>query len=145
MEPTDWMTAYALMEVLDRWLKPQDVKVGQIGSEGAEKGGGNVEYTKAGETIRINVRLQDAATGRILTRAGYHVLTASGGEQAIHLAQTHPGPIDLLTAQEDGATCPTCAQPIDAKAIGTICQSLEAQLARQDGQLRAHGQGPQRG
>ena len=35
-------------------------------------------------------------TGRILTRAGYHLLTASGGEQAIHLAQTHPGPIDLL-------------------------------------------------
>jgi PAS domain S-box-containing protein len=35
-------------------------------------------------------------TGRILTRAGYHVLTASGGEQAIHLAQTHPGPIHLL-------------------------------------------------
>ena len=35
-------------------------------------------------------------TGRILTRAGYHVLTADGGAQAIHLAQTHPGPIDLL-------------------------------------------------
>ncbi|GAA4609468.1 signal transduction histidine kinase [Actinoplanes octamycinicus] len=35
-------------------------------------------------------------TGRILTRAGYHVLTASGGEQALHLADTHPGPIDLL-------------------------------------------------
>ncbi|WP_250006872.1 PAS domain-containing sensor histidine kinase [Actinoplanes sp. M2I2] len=35
-------------------------------------------------------------TGRILTRAGYHVLTASGGEQALHLAQTHPGGIDLL-------------------------------------------------
>jgi PAS domain S-box-containing protein len=35
-------------------------------------------------------------TGRILTRAGYHVLTASGGEQAIHLAHTHPGPIHLL-------------------------------------------------
>lgn len=44
MEPTDWMTAYMLMEVLDRWLKPQDVKVGQIGSEGAEKGGGDVTY-----------------------------------------------------------------------------------------------------
>jgi hypothetical protein len=29
MEPTDWMTAYALMEVLDRWLKPQEVKVGE--------------------------------------------------------------------------------------------------------------------
>ncbi|MDP9793219.1 PAS domain S-box-containing protein [Catenuloplanes nepalensis] len=34
--------------------------------------------------------------GRILTRAGYQVLSADGGEQAIHLAQTHPGPIDLL-------------------------------------------------
>lgn len=29
MEPTDWMTAYALMETLDRHLKPQLVKVGQ--------------------------------------------------------------------------------------------------------------------
>lgn len=44
MEPTDWMTAYMLMEVLDRWLKPQDVKVGQTGSAGAEQGGGDVEY-----------------------------------------------------------------------------------------------------
>ncbi len=35
-------------------------------------------------------------TGRILTRAGYHVLTASGGEEAIRLAHTHPGPIHLL-------------------------------------------------
>jgi hypothetical protein len=43
-EPTDWMAAYVLMETLDRWLKPQDVKVGQIGSAGAENEGGNVEY-----------------------------------------------------------------------------------------------------
>jgi CheY-like chemotaxis protein len=35
-------------------------------------------------------------TARILTRAGYHVLSATGGTEAIHLAQTHPGPIDLL-------------------------------------------------
>ncbi|MET0415639.1 MAG: PAS domain S-box protein, partial [Actinoplanes sp.] len=35
-------------------------------------------------------------TGRILTRAGYHVLAASGGEQALHFAKTHPGPIHLL-------------------------------------------------
>jgi PAS domain S-box-containing protein len=35
-------------------------------------------------------------TSRILTRAGYHVLAASGGSQAIHLAQTHPGPIHLV-------------------------------------------------
>jgi PAS domain S-box-containing protein len=35
-------------------------------------------------------------TARILTRAGYHVLAAAGGAQAIRLAQTHPGPIHLL-------------------------------------------------
>ncbi|AGZ44002.1 hybrid sensor histidine kinase/response regulator [Actinoplanes friuliensis] len=35
-------------------------------------------------------------TARILTRAGYHVLAATGGTEAIHLAQTHPGPIHLL-------------------------------------------------
>ncbi|GAA4605986.1 PAS domain S-box-containing protein [Actinoplanes octamycinicus] len=35
-------------------------------------------------------------TGRILTRAGYRVLIASGGDQALHLASTHEGPIDLL-------------------------------------------------
>lgn len=44
MEPTDWMTAYMLMEVLDRWLKPQDVKVGQTGSSGQETGGGDIDY-----------------------------------------------------------------------------------------------------
>jgi PAS domain S-box-containing protein len=35
-------------------------------------------------------------TARVLTRAGYQVLTATGGAEAIHLAQTHPGPIHLL-------------------------------------------------
>jgi CheY-like chemotaxis protein len=35
-------------------------------------------------------------TARILTRAGYQVLAASGGTPAIHFAQTHPGPIHLL-------------------------------------------------
>ncbi|GIF14943.1 ATP-binding protein [Actinoplanes teichomyceticus] len=33
---------------------------------------------------------------RILTRAGYHVLPAAGGAQAVHIAQVHPGGIDLL-------------------------------------------------
>jgi hypothetical protein len=42
MEPTDWMTAYTLMETLDRWLKPQDVKVGE--SRPAVQEGGEVEY-----------------------------------------------------------------------------------------------------
>jgi hypothetical protein len=44
MEPTDWMTAYTLMEVLDRWLKPQEVKIGQIGSGRDEGAGGDVTY-----------------------------------------------------------------------------------------------------
>lgn len=43
-EPSDWMTAYALMEMLDRWLKPQEVKVGQIGSGRDEGAGGDVRY-----------------------------------------------------------------------------------------------------
>jgi len=43
-EPSDWATAYMLMEVLDRWLKPQDVKVGQIGSGKDESSGGNISY-----------------------------------------------------------------------------------------------------
>jgi CheY-like chemotaxis protein len=54
--------------------------------------------SRAGETI-LMVEDEDAlrqSTARILTRAGYHVLAADGGAQAIHLAQTHPGPIGLL-------------------------------------------------
>lgn len=41
-EPSDWMTAYALMEVLDRWLKPQDIRVGEI--RPAQQEGGEVTY-----------------------------------------------------------------------------------------------------
>ncbi|MEV8508362.1 PAS domain S-box protein [Actinoplanes sp. NPDC051475] len=50
------------------------------------------------ETI-LMVEDEDAlrqVTARILTRAGYNVLPANGGAQAIHIAQTHPEPIDLL-------------------------------------------------
>ncbi|HWG98187.1 MAG TPA: PAS domain S-box protein [Pilimelia sp.] len=36
------------------------------------------------------------ATGRILTRAGYHVLAAAGGAEAIRIAESHPAPIDIL-------------------------------------------------
>ena len=43
MEPSDWMTAYTLLEVLDRWLKPQEVRVGEY-RPGAQEGG-QVEYT----------------------------------------------------------------------------------------------------
>jgi PAS domain S-box-containing protein len=35
-------------------------------------------------------------TGRMLSRSGYTVLTASSGAQAIELAESHAGPIDLV-------------------------------------------------
>lgn len=50
-EPSDWMTAYMLMEVLDRWLKPQDVRVGEY-RPGAQEGG-EVEYTFEAKIIPI--------------------------------------------------------------------------------------------
>ncbi|BBH67796.1 hypothetical protein ACTI_44810 [Actinoplanes sp. OR16] len=54
--------------------------------------------TRPHETILMAEDEDDLrqVTARILTRAGYHVLAATGGTEAIHLAQTHPGPIDLL-------------------------------------------------
>lgn len=43
-EPSDWATAYVLADVLDRWLKPQDVKVGQIGVGNGDSAGGDITY-----------------------------------------------------------------------------------------------------
>jgi len=50
------------------------------------------------ETILV-VEDEDAlrrVTSRILTRAGYQVLAATGGEQALHICQADPAAIDLL-------------------------------------------------
>jgi PAS domain S-box-containing protein len=50
------------------------------------------------ETILV-VEDEDAlrhVTTRILTRAGYRVLAATGGEQAVHICQSDPAAIDLL-------------------------------------------------
>jgi PAS domain S-box-containing protein len=54
--------------------------------------------TPATETILLvedEDALRQVAT-RILTRAGYQVLAATGGAQAIHIATTHPDAIDLM-------------------------------------------------
>jgi len=50
-EPTDWMTAYMLMETLDRHLKPQDVKVGEWRPGQGEAG--EVVYTFEPKIIPI--------------------------------------------------------------------------------------------
>ncbi len=53
-----------------------------------------------GETLLVvedEAALRDVA-GRILSGAGYHVLTADGGSQALELAALHDGVIDLLVS-----------------------------------------------
>ncbi|GAA3341939.1 hypothetical protein GCM10020358_35160 [Amorphoplanes nipponensis] len=53
-----------------------------------------------GETLLV-VEDEDAlrdVAGRILSGAGYHVLTADGGTQALELAAVHEGAIDLLVS-----------------------------------------------
>jgi two-component system cell cycle sensor histidine kinase/response regulator CckA len=53
-----------------------------------------------GETLLVvedEAALRDVA-GRILSGAGYHVLTADGGNQALELAAVHEGAIDLLVS-----------------------------------------------
>jgi hypothetical protein len=74
-EPSDWMTAYYLMEVLDRWLKPQDVKVGQIGSASGENNGGDVEYIFEPKIVAI--------PGNVLTSIlkGLTALMATEGDR----------------------------------------------------------------
>ncbi|MGE0792279.1 MAG: ATP-binding protein [Sandaracinaceae bacterium] len=54
--------------------------------------------TRSGETVLL-VEDDDAvrrATGRILRSAGYHVLAASSGNDALREAEAHSGEIDLL-------------------------------------------------
>jgi PAS domain S-box-containing protein len=63
-----------------------------------ETGTGTTPGQPPNETILL-VEDEDAlrqVASRILTSAGYHVLTANGGDQALHIVQTHPTPIDLL-------------------------------------------------
>jgi len=77
-------------ETADRPARPDAVPAGSpAGSSASET---------VSETILL-VEDEDAlrdATTRILTRAGYRVLAAAGGEQAIRTAQTHPDRIGLL-------------------------------------------------
>ncbi len=53
-------------------------------------------------------------TRRILTRNGYHVLTAANGHQAIEIASSHDGPIELLLTD---VIMPTMQGPTVANAV----------------------------
>jgi PAS domain S-box-containing protein len=59
-----------------------------------------IERPRGGETVLI-VEDEEAmreVTRRILVRAGYQVIVATGGIDAIEVAQTHDGPLDLLVS-----------------------------------------------
>jgi CheY-like chemotaxis protein len=59
-----------------------------------------VSVTGRGETLLVvedESALRDVA-GRILSGAGYRVLAADGGPQALELAALHEGAIDLLVS-----------------------------------------------
>jgi hypothetical protein len=59
---------------------------------------GHVKPLVGTETVLIadDEEAQREVTQRILTRNGYTVLTASSGAQALELAASHPGPIELV-------------------------------------------------
>lgn len=57
-EPSDWMTAYALMEMLDRHLKPQDVRVGEI--KPAVQEGGEVVYVFKAKLLPVPANVMGA-------------------------------------------------------------------------------------
>src|SRR5829696_6607643 len=73
--------------------------------------------------------LRDEATGR-RQEALQAMAQSTERMQAIgeKVDEIH-GLLIRLSSQEDGTTCPTCAQLIDAQAIQSICQSLEIQIA----------------
>jgi CheY-like chemotaxis protein len=55
----------------------------------ASRGSGTILLVEDEDIVR-------GLTRKILTQAGYNVLDADGGEEAIRLCRTHVGPIDLL-------------------------------------------------
>lgn len=116
-EPTDWATAYMLCEVLDRWLKPQDVKVGQIGSEGAETGGGNVTYIFDQKIV--------AMPGGVLTSIlkALTALMATEGDRrrlrielerrgAVDAALSGPTPVSITQKRDDAFAAAAAAKQV---------------------------------
>ena len=83
-------TVTVIMPALDAPAEEDVVVVEPV----AEPAGGTAPH----ETVLVVEDEDDlrVITTRILSRAGYQVLAATGGAQAIHLAQNHPGPIHLL-------------------------------------------------
>lgn len=103
-EPTDWMTAFMLMETLDRWLKPQDIRTGEI--RPAQQEGGEVEYVFTPKTVPI--------PGNVLSSIlkGLTALMATEGDRrrlrlelerksAIEAASGGAVPIDIASRRSD--------------------------------------------
>jgi hypothetical protein len=94
-EPSDWMTAYLLADVLDRWLKPQDVKVGQQGSERDASGGGNVEYIFEQKIIAM-----PGATLNALLKGMSSLMTTEGERRRLKIQLDRKAAQDALLGGE---------------------------------------------
>jgi DNA-binding NtrC family response regulator len=74
-----------------------------------------------------------AVTARILTRAGYQVLTAENGPAALAVTRSHLGPIDLLLTDVimPGMLGPDLAHAVQAERpdVRVLCMSGYAHTA----------------
>jgi CheY-like chemotaxis protein len=74
------------------------------------------------ETILVvdDSELVLALASRILSRAGYHVLTAPSGQSALSVAESHAGPIDVLLTDVlmPGMTGPQLARHLSSVRSG---------------------------
>lgn len=99
--------------------------VGTDGKTRTPANGVHAEPTSRRKTILLvdDENTLRKVTARMLERVGYHVLAASGGDEAIELAERHAGAIDLLLS--------------DIVMPGMTGPELLDALRRQDPDLRA--------
>lgn len=93
-EPSDWMTAYTLMEMLDRWLKPQDVRVGEI--RPAQQEGGEVTYLFEPKIVAM-----PGATMNSILKGLTDLMATEGGRRKLRLELERKSALD---AAAEGGT-----------------------------------------